>query len=538
MKKNHKKNNSSKKSSTPHLLPYKIFKNMADFFYSKLDFIANIPKLSLPSLVRFDKSQWQNFALLNYYGLIFGILFSAWLYAFVGIVEVCGGFSDSASMWLNIFGVIALSALGIVSIACYLLAPVRIRFYFGFFAGILLLYWIALSFRYTPFPFLIPLVWLGIGFIIGSIFWVLLFFKHIIFRIFTLVLLGSIHPFGFDWLVPQSFFAYSAFGVSEWDFLFVIVGVALLVVALFRSDINFPKKSKKSRPSSVRPSVRICVGFFGVISLALALDIDGLGGRHTQTSTDSSAKSNSQFGTKSSTDSSDLFLRENFALAQTYFRQDFKWSKSALDEIKEATFSTIEQAKTNGKKAIILPETILPIVLDSQIATLDELQSISDDIAIILGAFSKPNFNSTYIIYKGDVQILNKVILAPFGEKMPLPDFLAKPLLKLFFGIDEGLDSASAPQDFRLFERVFRNAICYEGTSKELYADSPNLVVMISNNGWFYPSIEPYLQRTLMKYYARKAKSTILHSANLSPSFILSSKVLDDNFDTVIHIKD
>lgn len=522
MKKNHKKNNSSKKSSTPHLLPYKIFKNMADFFYSKLDFIANIPKLSLPSLVRFDKSQWQNFVLLNYYGLIFGILFSAWLYAFVGIVEVCGGFSDSASMWLNIFGVIALSALGIVSIACYLLAPVRIRFYFGFFAGILLLYWIALSFRYTPFPFLIPLVWLGIGFIIGSIFWVLLFFKHIIFRIFTLMILGSIHPFGFDWLVPQSFFAYSAFGVSEWDFFFVVVGVALLVVALLRSDINFPKKSKKSRPSSASPSVRICVGFFGVISLALALDIDGLGGRHTQTSTDSS----------------DLFLRENFALAQTYFRQDFKWSKSALDEIKEATFSTIEQAKTNGKKAIILPETILPIVLDSQIATLEELQSISDDIAIILGAFSKPNFNSTYIIYKGEVQILNKVILAPFGEKMPLPDFLAKPLLKLFFGIDEGLDSASAPQDFRLFERVFRNAICYEGTSKELYADSPNLVVMISNNGWFYPSIEPYLQRTLMKYYARKAKSTILHSANLSPSFILSSKVLDDNFDTVIHIKD
>lgn len=336
------------------------------------------------------------------------------------------------------------------------------------------------------------------------------------------MILGSIHPFEFDWLVPQSFFAYSAFGVSEWDFLFVIVGVALLVVALLRSDINFPKKSKKSRPSSARPSARICVGFFGVISLALALDIDGLGGRHTQTSTDSS----------------DLFLRENFTLAQTYFKQDFKWSKSALDEIKEATFSTIEQAKTNGKKAIILPETILPIVLDSQIATLEELQSISDDIAIILGAFSKPNFNSTYIIYKGDVQILNKVILAPFGEKMPLPDFLAKPLLKLFFGIDEGLDSASVPQDFRLFGRVFRNAICYEGTSKELYADSPNLVVMISNNGWFYPSIEPYLQRTLMKYYARKAKSTILHSANLSPSFILSSKVLDDNFDTVIHIKD
>ena len=522
MKKNHKKNNSSKKSSTPYLPPYKILKNMADFFYYKLDFIANIPKLSLSSLVRFDKSQWQNFALLNYYGLIFGIFFSVWLYAFVGIVEVYGGFSDSASMWLNIFGVITLSALGIVSIACYLLAPVRIRFYFGFFAGILLLYWIALSFRYTPFPFLIPLVWLGIGFIIGAIFWVLLFFKHIIFRVFTLMILGSIHPFEFDWLVPQSFFAYSAFGVGKWDFFFVIVGVALLVVALFRGNMSFPKKSKKSRFSNALTSVRIGIGFFGVISLILALDIDGLGGIHAQISTDSS----------------DLFLRENFALAQTYFKQDFKWSKSALDEIKEATFSTIEQAKINGKKAIILPETILPIVLDSQIATLEELQSISDDIAIILGAFSKPNFNSTYIIYKGDVQILNKVILAPFGEKMPLPDFLAKPLLKLFFGIDEGLDSASVPQDFRLFERVFRNAICYEGTSKELYADSPNLVVMISNNGWFYPSIEPYLQRTLMKYYARKAKSTILHSANLSPSFILSSKVLDDNFDTVIHIKD
>ncbi|MGX2971575.1 apolipoprotein N-acyltransferase [Helicobacter sp. T3_23-1059] len=521
-----------KKTHNKKTSPIKILRSyrntIADFLSKKQDFISHIPSLSLRSLWRFDKKQWKNFARLNGYGLVFGLCFSAWLYAFVFIIEGFGGFSEASSIWANMFFCALLSVFGLISVASYLFCPARIRFYFGFFVGLLLLYWIALSFRYSPFPFLIPFVWLGIGCIIGAIFWALLYFQHIVFRIFSIMILGYIHPFGFDWLVPQSFFAYSFFGVLDWDFLLIIVGVALIAMALFRNDIKgFLYVSTKSKKSFIK--LRIGAGFFGVLSLILAFE-----------SVSPANKKSTPFLQNLSNDLNQQITKEQIALVQTHFVQDLKWSKNALDSIKKSTFSAIEQAKLEGKKIIILPETILPIVLNSdnpyEVSTLESLKNASNDIAIILGAFSKPNFNSTYVIHKGEVKILNKVILAPFGEKMPLPDFLAKPLLRLFFGIEEGLDSASKPQDFHLFGLIFRNAICYEGTSKELYKDSPNLVVMISNNGWFYVSIEPYLQRVLLKYYARKSGAMILHSANLSQSFMMTPQVLGDSYGDIIHI--
>ncbi|MGX3044607.1 apolipoprotein N-acyltransferase [Helicobacter sp. T3_23-1056] len=524
MKKTHNK-------KPPFIKILRGYKNaITDFLSKKQDFISHIPSLHLRSLGRFDKKQWQHFARLNGYGFVFGLCFSAWLYVFVFVIEGLGGFSEHSSVGADMFYCALLSVFGLISVASYLFCPARIRFYFGFFAGLLLLYWIALSFRYSPFPFLIPFVWLGIGCIIGAIFWALLYFGHIIFRIFSIMILGYIHPFGFDWLVPQSFFAYSFFGISHWDFLLIVVGVALVVMALGKNDIKgFLYIAKKSKKSFVK--FRIGAGFFGVLSLILAFE--------------NVSPANTISTPFLQNDSNDLesttqITKNQIALAQTHFPQDVKWSKHALDSIKNSTFKAIEQAKIDGKKAIILPETILPIVLNSEnpyeIATLESLKNASNEIAIILGAFSKPNFNSTYVIHKGEVRILNKVILAPFGEKMPLPDFLAKPLLRAFFGIDEGLDSASKPQDFNLFGLRFRNAICYEGTSNALYEDNPKFVVMISNNGWFYVSIEPYLQRVLLKYYARKVGAMILHSANLSQSFVMTPQVLGDSYGEIIHI--
>ena len=49
----------------------------------------------------------------------------------------------------------------------------------------------------------------------------------------------------------------------------------------------------------------------------------------------------------------------------------------------------------------------------------------------------------------------------------------------------------------------------------------PKLIIMISNNAWFTPSIEPYFQQILLKYYARMHNSTILHSANGSNSMLI-----------------
>ena len=45
-------------------------------------------------------------------------------------------------------------------------------------------------------------------------------------------------------------------------------------------------------------------------------------------------------------------------------------------------------------------------------------------------------------------------------------------------------------------------------------------MIMISNNAWFTPSIEPTLQHLLLKYYSKKYGVTIFHVVNGSENRI------------------
>jgi len=46
-------------------------------------------------------------------------------------------------------------------------------------------------------------------------------------------------------------------------------------------------------------------------------------------------------------------------------------------------------------------------------------------------------------------------------------------------------------------------------------------MIVLSNNGWFTPSIEPILQRLLLQYYSQKYGTTIYHAVNMSDSYVI-----------------
>jgi apolipoprotein N-acyltransferase len=76
-------------------------------------------------------------------------------------------------------------------------------------------------------------------------------------------------------------------------------------------------------------------------------------------------------------------------------------------------------------------------------------------------------------------------------------------------------------EDYTLGGHKYRNAICYEACSETLYEGNPKRMIVLSNNGWFIPSIEPTEQRLLLQYYSQKYGTTIYHSINMSPSYII-----------------
>jgi apolipoprotein N-acyltransferase len=110
----------------------------------------------------------------------------------------------------------------------------------------------------------------------------------------------------------------------------------------------------------------------------------------------------------------------------------------------------------------------------------------------------------------------------PFGEKVPLPQILTDLINKLFFNGASDYSTASNTTTFDINGTKFRNAICYEATTNEIFYNmDTKFMIAISNNAWFTPSIEPTLQYLLLKYYAQKYNIIIFHSSNKSSNMII-----------------
>ncbi|HSR74910.1 MAG TPA: hypothetical protein VLL31_08725, partial [Sulfurovum sp.] len=162
------------------------------------------------------------------------------------------------------------------------------------------------------------------------------------------------------------------------------------------------------------------------------------------------------------------------------------------------------------------------------------LQEKAKRISIVTGGLywdGKTPRNTTYIFTDNKISIANKVVLVPFGESNPLPDFFSDWVNEVFY--DGAVDYVASRDviDYSIDGEVYRNAICFEATSERLYEGSPKKMIVLSNNGWFTPSIEPTLQKLLLKYYSKKYGTTIYHSVNMSGSYIIQNgKSLDIKF--------
>ncbi|MGX3098459.1 apolipoprotein N-acyltransferase [Helicobacter sp. 23-1046] len=379
------------------------------------------------------------------------------------------------------------SFLALLSIYVYLRIPKERRFGFGFFVGVFWFYWASLSFRFVDLEMLIPFIIGAIALIYGGIFWLLLFCECLVIRLLGLLVMHFITPFGFDWLVPEAVLAYSYFDVSYLHFALVVCGLYCFLT---------PHKWRFKNLA-------------GIFFLILALDF----GLIASDSKETQSHTNTQ-------------MLQRIYLSHTNVPQHLKWEDEQIATSIQENFALIQNAIAEGKQVIVLPEIAFPMVLESGGEfgefVISRLKQYAKDITIIAGALRVDKgeyYNSTFVFNGDEVFFIDKVILAPFGENIPLPDFLVRS-----FGVLQMFQFASGKEfgDIGIFGMRFRNAICYEATSRKLYADYPQFVIAMSNNAWFYPSIEPFLQKMLLKFYARKYQTTILHSGNMSQSYIIT----------------
>ncbi|BDY13378.1 apolipoprotein N-acyltransferase [Hydrogenimonas cancrithermarum] len=358
--------------------------------------------------------------------------------------------------------------LGIGALWFWLTLPPRAMFWSGFFTATLWFHWIGLSFRYYDLSWMIPFVVLGIALCYGFIFRLIAALGHIVPRAAAFGLVEYLHPFGFDWFRPALMFTGSILGDHLWQLWIVLATLALFI----------PMKHK----------ARYAVPALFLFAI------------HHPSSTTHRHQ-----------------LEQRIQLVQTNIDQAKKWDPRYRRPIVELNLQAIRNAIAEKKGAVILPESAFPLFLNHDIELMQTLMELSHDITIVTGALyaqKGKSYNSTYLFQYGDLRIMHKVVLVPFGEAVPLPKWLGHWINDLFFEGASDYTTAEKPSDFEMLGHTWRNAICYEATCDRLFEGNPKYMVAISNNAWFIPSIEPTLQRLLLQLQADRHGTTIFHATN------------------------
>ena len=358
------------------------------------------------------------------------------------------------------------SLLGLVALWALLTQHRRVLLFSGYLIGLLWFYWIGYSFEYNGVGWLTPIITIFFGFVYLLFFGVLSFTQKAWIRALLLFGLTFVEPFDFNWLQPELIFINSYFGIEKWQFALILAVLALfimlkerwryVVLFLLAGAIAFPA------PARELPTLKI-------------------------------------------------------DLIATDLPQEEKWLPHKRREFIQQNLDAIDKSIEEGHDIVVLPESAFPLYLNHAPDLTNQLLMRSFNITIITGALfeeNKQNYNVTYQFTDGRYTIAKKMTLVPFGEYVPLPKFAQEWVNKTFFAGSSDYISATEPTDLIVGDTTFRNAVCYEATCEEIYEGDPDFMIAISNNAWFTPSIEPTLQRLLMRYYAKKHDTIIFHAAN------------------------
>lgn len=392
-----------------------------------------------------------------YFGVITALLFSAFLYL------------EHFGITLKFLNTI----FGLCSIALLLYIPKRAVLVAGFLIGLLWFYWIGYSFKYNGVGYLTPLITFGFAVIYMLFFGVLALTNSVAIRAILLFALSFFEPMDFNWLQIEVLFVDSYIGIYKHQLAALLVSFAL---------VEYVKKPYKYAP---------------LLLLIFAINFS---------------------------QPKQLDAPLKIKTVATDIKQEEKWKQENVSSIIRLVYNEIEKAKDEGYDLVVLPESVFPFYMNKAPLILERLKEFSYGITIVAGALLKEedlHYNVTYMFEDGNINIAKKMILVPFGEYIPLPEFAREFINKFFFAGAADFKTAAMPTDFIIKGVKFRNAICYEATRSEIYEGDVNFVLATSNNAWFYPSIEPTLQKLLIRFYARKNGATIYHSANWSGTGVI-----------------
>jgi apolipoprotein N-acyltransferase len=227
-------------------------------------------------------------------------------------------------------------------------------------------------------------------------------------------------------------------------------------------------------------------------------------------------------------------------MIQPNISQTAKWSYGYFHEVVEKTFAMLNQIEPESVDLVVLPETSIPNFAHLVPSVLEHFQNESKRLNadIFYGILSlekvdstigksESYFNTGRWVKPGRMQdsVFNKVFLVPFSERLPFDQIF--PILNF---VDFGEGDFSPGTHVPLYETsnvIWTPNICYETIYPFFIRDQikagSQIIVNITNDGWFGKSTEPYQHLNLVRFRAVENAIPIVRNTNSGVSAFIDA---------------
>ena len=259
------------------------------------------------------------------------------------------------------------------------------------------------------------------------------------------------------------------------------------------------------------------------------------------------------YGNYKIADYSPKFGSVRVGLIQPNIDPNEKWSDGNLSQKIDSYFNLSKQAIDDGAQLIVWPETALPVYLlagnyPNEVKRIHEFLD-SNNVSLLTGM---PDANFYYDITKApedakplqngrirytsynsillfnmnssQVQKYGKIKLVPFGEKVPLVDFI--PILGKWIKWNVGISSWNTGRDTTIFKAEVKDKgeidvggiICIESIypifTTAFVRKGAEFLAVVTNDSWYGDTSGPYQHKAISVLRAVENRHAVVRAAN------------------------
>ncbi|MEC8265645.1 MAG: apolipoprotein N-acyltransferase [Pseudomonadota bacterium] len=217
-------------------------------------------------------------------------------------------------------------------------------------------------------------------------------------------------------------------------------------------------------------------------------------------------------------------------VVQPNISQSEKWNRVFFEKNIERLINlSLQGNDMKTPKIVVWPEVALTLYLNEELEFVEYLRDkLPPNITLVTGALRRvlednkfKIYNSLYVINDDIVFHYDKKKLVPFGEFIPLRNFIN--FLKLTPGSTDfsaGVKPSHLEINFENKKISFEPSICYEAIFQTFYDKDSELMINITNDAWFGKTIGPRQHLSSQIFRAVEKSTPLVRSANSGISVV------------------